>query len=112
MKKDIADKKLLKEEEAAEALESARGKKGKKPKEDEEEEIIEEVEDKEPWVIKYSKKNCKRKSRWIIPAKRTIRIFIKYYSKTKTTQSTKITFESFFSLKTASVSIQGITSLP
>lgn len=52
-----------------------------KPKKGKEKETEEQPEEKdEPWLVKYNPKTCEPRTRWNIPAHRTIRLFIKYYN--------------------------------
>jgi len=48
----------------------------------------------EPWVIKYDPEKCTQETRWMIPAFKTIRLFIKYYSTVVNQHSTRLQFES------------------
>jgi hypothetical protein len=79
--------------------------------------VKEEEEDPEPWVIKYDPKTCEEKTRWQIPAKRTIRLYVKYWN-TKTTPSNQpqkatFRFECFFSNgKQLQVNVVGVTAVP
>ena len=77
--KEMKEKIKAKKEEQEEKVEEQQKKKGGK-KEVVHEEKEEVEEDSEPWIIKFDPKKCTEQSRWIIPAKRTIRIFVKYYN--------------------------------
>ncbi len=75
-------KKQAKEDQLAKDAQDAEGKKKKKGEAADDEK---EDEDPEPWLIKYNPKtSVSNITRWKIPAKRTVRLFIKYFSKVKT----------------------------
>ena len=77
----------------------------------------EEEQAPEPWVVEYDPKTCQEITRWQIPAKRTIRLFIKYWN-TKTTsssapQKSTFRFDCFFSNgKRLEVNVSGVTATP
>jgi hypothetical protein len=87
LKKKAEEDKIAKEEQETD-------KKKKKGEVADEEEYV----DPTPWIIRYdAKTSVSNMTRWKIPAKRTVRLFIKYFSKVKTQQNTRATFESLFS---------------
>jgi len=59
-----------------------------------------EEEDPEPWLIKFDGKCSDEPTRWLIPAGRTIKLFVKFYSKCTNKYSTILNFEALNSLKT------------
>lgn len=116
IKQKMEEEKQADEEEAQDGSSKRKDKKSSKTTE-EDPEAQEEEEDLEPWVVRYDPKTCQEITRWQIPAKRTIRLFIKYWN-TKTTsnsapQKATFRFECFFANgKKLEVNVTGITGTP
>lgn len=88
---------------------SRRGRKEK------EEEIKEEEENQEPLPPKYTFERDQLsddQSRWIIPAKRTLLLVVRFFTKTIGTFEGKLDFENFFSLKKYAVDLKSVADFP
>lgn len=75
-------------------------------------EEVKEPEDPTPWLIKFNDKCVDDVTRWLIPSGRSIKLFVKFYSKCTNKYQARIDFEALHSLKNYKCQLTAQTSVP